>query len=62
MQYRKGVNQDERRCGEELEGVEGRDTVFRLYCMRKESMWKGEKEEMKLGGSGSKRSYGGVGS
>lgn len=38
MRARKGVDLDGREGGEELQRVEGGKTVFRLYCLRKESM------------------------
>ena len=38
MRDRKGVDPDGKGDGEELGGV-GRETVIRLYCMRKESIF-----------------------
>ena len=38
MRDLKGADPGRRGTGEELGGVEGGKTVFRLYCMRKESM------------------------
>lgn len=38
MRNRFGVDSDGKGGGEELRGVEGGKTVFRLCCMRKESM------------------------
>jgi hypothetical protein len=35
MRDRKQVDQDERRGGEELGGLERRETVIRIYCVRK---------------------------
>lgn len=35
---RQGVELDGRGDGEELGEVEGEETIFRLYCMRKESV------------------------
>jgi hypothetical protein len=39
MRERKGVHLDRKVGGEELGGVEGRETVFILYCMGKESIF-----------------------
>lgn len=38
MRNRFGVDSEEKGDGEELRGVEGGKTVFRLCCMSKESM------------------------
>ena len=35
MRYRKGVDPDGRRGGEDLERIEGRETVIRIYYVRK---------------------------
>jgi hypothetical protein len=35
MSYRKGVDLDGREDMEELREVEGQETLFRVYCMRK---------------------------
>lgn len=37
MRDRKGMDRDGRRCGEELGDIQGRETVIRIYCMRKGS-------------------------
>lgn len=37
MGDRNGVDPGRKESGEELAGVEGEESVFRLYCMRKES-------------------------
>lgn len=38
MRHRMGV-ENEKGGGEELRGVEGRETITRAYCMRKESIF-----------------------
>jgi hypothetical protein len=42
MRDRKGVDADGKRCWEELGGVEGRDTVTRIYNMRTQSIFNKE--------------------
>jgi hypothetical protein len=40
MRVRKGIDMNGRGSGKEIgEGVEGGETVFRLFCMRKELMF-----------------------
>lgn len=48
MRNRKGVDPEGRRDGEELEGVGAGETVLRLHCMRKESMFNKGAKELKL--------------
>lgn len=43
MQHRNGVHQGARGGGEELGGVEREDTVFTLYCVRKEPIKEGKR-------------------
>lgn len=47
MRDRKGVDTDGRGCVEELGGVEGGETIFRLYCVRKKSMFNKRKKRNK---------------
>lgn len=39
MRDRKGMDLDRRGGRKDLGGAEGGETVFRVYCMRKESMF-----------------------
>ena len=45
MRDRKESDQDGRRGGEELGGAEAGETVFSLFCMRKESMFNEREKE-----------------
>lgn len=47
MRERKGVDLDGRGNGEESGGEEEGETVFRVYCMRRESMF--SKREIRRG-------------
>lgn len=46
LMSRKGVDPDGRRGGEEHGGVEGGEIVFRLYCMRKISLFNKREEKI----------------
>ena len=36
---RKGVDPEKRRGGEELGGVQGRESIIRVYCIKKDSIF-----------------------
>ena len=38
MTDRKGVDPEKRRGGEELGGVQGRESIIRVYCIKKDSI------------------------
>lgn len=46
MRDLKEVDLEVKRNGEELEGAEGRETVFRIYCMRQSIFLKREKNNI----------------
>lgn len=48
----KGMDPNGRGYGEELGGVEGRETIIRLHCMRKETTFNKRGEEIKMSTQG----------
>ena len=48
MRDRKGVDLDGRRGGEELGGVEGGETIIRIYYVRKKSIFNKRKIEKRI--------------
>jgi hypothetical protein len=43
MRHRKRVDPEGRRSGEELRGLQGGDTVIRIYCIKKEYIFSRKK-------------------